>query len=133
MSKYLLRDYQRRTSKSTPRKSHAQQKILQLQNNQKLTYILLLNQTSNTKLANSSKRMDTAPSNMKATPQKFKSTNHNQPNFRQQNNSFIRQYPYSLVIASISIFENQVVPIGIHNFSKSLRQNLATIRTLPSG
>ena len=41
--------------------------------------------------------------------------------------------PYSLDIAPMNIFENQVIPIGIHNISKSFRPNLATIRVLSLG
>ena len=41
--------------------------------------------------------------------------------------------PYSLDIASMNIFENQVIPIGVHNISKSFRPNLATIRVLSLG
>ena len=41
--------------------------------------------------------------------------------------------PYSLDIAPMNIFENQVIPIGIHNLSKSFRPNLATIRVLSLG
>ena len=41
--------------------------------------------------------------------------------------------PYDMSIASIVIYENQVLPIGIHNLSKSFRPNLATIRVLSFG
>ena len=34
--------------------------------------------------------------------------------------------PYSPDVAPMNIFENQVVPIGFHNLSKSFRPNLAT-------
>ena len=45
---------------------------------------------------------------------------------------FVRQTgendPYDMSIAPLFIYENQVLPIGIHNLSKSFRPNLATIR-----
>ena len=41
--------------------------------------------------------------------------------------------PYDMSIASIVIYENQVLPVGIHNLSKSFRPNLATIRVLSFG
>ena len=41
--------------------------------------------------------------------------------------------PYDMSIAPIFIYENQVLPIGIHNLSKSFRPNLATIRNLSLG
>ena len=41
--------------------------------------------------------------------------------------------PYDMSIASIVIYENQVLPIGIHNLSKSFRPNLAMIRVLSFG
>ena len=40
---------------------------------------------------------------------------------------------YSMDIAPMNIFENQVIPVGIHNLSKSFRPNLATIRVLSLG
>ena len=40
---------------------------------------------------------------------------------------------YSPDVAPMNIFENQVIPIGIHNISKSFRPNLATIRALSLG
>jgi len=36
-------------------------------------------------------------------------------------------------IAPLNVFENQVIPVGIHNLSKSFRPNLATIRVLSLG
>ena len=36
--------------------------------------------------------------------------------------------PYDLDIVPLNVFENQVIPIGIHNLSKSFRPNMATIR-----
>jgi len=33
----------------------------------------------------------------------------------------------------MNIFENQVIPIGIHNLSKKFRPNLATVRVLSLG
>ena len=42
--------------------------------------------------------------------------------------------PYDMSIDPIFIYENQVLPIGIHNLSKScFRPNLATIRVLSFG
>ena len=41
--------------------------------------------------------------------------------------------PYDMSIAPMFIYENQVLPIGIHNLSKSFRPNLATIRVLSLG
>ena len=38
--------------------------------------------------------------------------------------------PYDLDIAPLNVFENQVIPVGIHNLSKSFRPNMATIRVL---
>ena len=50
---------------------------------------------------------------------------------------FVRQTgesdPYDMFIAPLNIYENQVLPIGIHNLSKSFRPNLATIRVLSLG
>ena len=39
--------------------------------------------------------------------------------------------PYGIDIAPLNVFENQVIPIGIHNLSKSFRPNMATIRVIP--
>ena len=41
--------------------------------------------------------------------------------------------PYDMSIAPLFIYENQVLPIGINNLSKSFRPNLATIRVLSLG
>ena len=41
--------------------------------------------------------------------------------------------PYSPDFAPMNIFENQVVPTGIHNLSKIFRPNLATIHVLSLG
>ena len=41
--------------------------------------------------------------------------------------------PYDMSIAPLNIYENQVIPIGIHNLSKSFRPNLSTIRVLSLG
>ena len=41
--------------------------------------------------------------------------------------------PYDLDIAPLNVFENQVIPVGIHNLSKSFRPNMATIRVLSLG
>ena len=38
--------------------------------------------------------------------------------------------PYGIDIAPLNIFENQVVPVGVHNLSKSFKPNMATIRVL---
>ena len=40
---------------------------------------------------------------------------------------------YSMANAPMNIFENQVIPVGIHNLSKNFRPNLATIRVLSFG
>jgi hypothetical protein len=40
---------------------------------------------------------------------------------------------YSMDIAPMNIFENQCIPVGIHNLSKSFRPNLNTIRVLSLG
>ena len=40
---------------------------------------------------------------------------------------------YSPDFAPINIFENQVIPTGIHNFSKCFRPNLATVRVQSLG
>jgi hypothetical protein len=40
---------------------------------------------------------------------------------------------YSMDIASMNTFENQIIPVGIHNLSKSFRPNLNTIRVLSLG
>ena len=41
--------------------------------------------------------------------------------------------PYDMSIAPMFIYENQMLPIGIHNLSKTFRPNLATIRVLLLG
>ena len=41
--------------------------------------------------------------------------------------------PYDLDIVPLNVFENQVIPVGIHNLSKSFRPNMATIRVLSLG
>ena len=41
--------------------------------------------------------------------------------------------PYGIDIAPLNIFENQVIPVGVHNLSKSFRPNMATIRVLSLG
>ena len=40
---------------------------------------------------------------------------------------------YSMDIAPMNIFENQCIPVGIHNLSKSFRPNLITIGVLSLG
>ena len=41
--------------------------------------------------------------------------------------------PYDMTIAPLNIYENQVIPVGLHNLSKSFRPNLSTIRVLSLG
>ena len=41
--------------------------------------------------------------------------------------------PYGIDIAPLNVFENQVIPVGVHNLSKSFRPNMATIRVLSLG
>ena len=41
--------------------------------------------------------------------------------------------PYDLDIACLNVSENQDIPVGIHNLSKSFRPNMATIRVLSLG
>ena len=41
--------------------------------------------------------------------------------------------PFDIDIAPMNIFENQVIPVGVHNLSKSFRPNMATIRELSLG
>ena len=36
-------------------------------------------------------------------------------------------------VAPLNIFENQVVPIGLHNFSKIFKPNIATTRVFSLG
>ena len=38
-----------------------------------------------------------------------------------------------MTIAPLNIYENQVIPVGLHNLSKSFRPNLSTIRVLSLG
>ena len=38
-----------------------------------------------------------------------------------------------ICILPMNVFENQVIPVGIHNFSKGFRPNLATIRVASMG
>jgi len=51
--------------------------------------------------------------------------------------TFVRQTgesdPYDMSIAPLNIYENQVIPVGLHNLSKSFRPNLSTIRVLSLG
>ena len=37
---------------------------------------------------------------------------------------------YGMDFAPMNIFENQVIPVGIHNILKSFKPNLATLRVL---
>ena len=41
--------------------------------------------------------------------------------------------PFDIDIAPMNIFENQVIPVGVHNLSQSFRPNIATIRVLSLG
>ena len=41
--------------------------------------------------------------------------------------------PYGIDIAPLNIFENQVIPIGVHNLYKSFIPNMATISVLSLG
>jgi len=41
--------------------------------------------------------------------------------------------PYGIDIAPMNIFENQIIPVGVHNLSKTFRPNMATIRVLSLG
>ena len=41
--------------------------------------------------------------------------------------------PYGIDIALLNIFENQIIPVGVHNLSKSFRPNMAAIRVLSLG
>ena len=41
--------------------------------------------------------------------------------------------PYGIDIAPLNIFENQIIPVGMHNLSKTFRPNMATIRVLSLG
>ena len=41
--------------------------------------------------------------------------------------------PYDMSIAPLNWYENQVIPIGLHNLSKSFRPNISTIRVLSLG
>ena len=41
--------------------------------------------------------------------------------------------PYDMTIAPLNIYENQVIPVGLHNLSKCFRPNLSTIRVLLLG
>ena len=40
---------------------------------------------------------------------------------------------YSMDVASFNIFENQIIPVGLHNLSKSFRPNLTTTRVFALG
>ena len=45
---------------------------------------------------------------------------------------FVRQTsesdPYDMSISPLNIYENQAIPVGLHNLSKSFRPNLSTIQ-----
>ena len=41
--------------------------------------------------------------------------------------------PYDMTIAPLNIYENQTIPVGLHNLSKNFRPNLSTIRVLSLG
>ena len=51
--------------------------------------------------------------------------------------SFIRQTgesdPYDMSVAPLNIYENQVIPVGLHNLSECFRPNLSAIRVLSLG
>ena len=40
---------------------------------------------------------------------------------------------YSMDVAPINIFENQVIPVGLHNLSRSFKPNLTTTRVFSLG
>ena len=40
---------------------------------------------------------------------------------------------YDMSIAPLNIYENQVIPVGLHNLWKSFRPNLSTVRVLSLG
>ena len=92
------------------------------------------------------RKQDSAP---KKQFQGHNKSNYTPPSSRQQK-QFFKQFdnknsrrqayksggevdPYSPDFAPMNIFENQVVPTGIHNLSKIFRPNLATIRVLSLG
>ena len=77
------------------------------------------------------------------------SSNFSPPSFRQQK-QFFKHFenqnsrrpsfrsggtidPYSPDVAPMNIFENQVIPTGMHNLSKIFRPNLATLRVISLG
>ena len=41
--------------------------------------------------------------------------------------------PYGIDFAPMNIFETQIIPIRVHNLSKSFRPNMATIRVISLG
>ena len=41
--------------------------------------------------------------------------------------------PYDITIAPLNTYENQVIPVGLHNLLKSFRPNLSTIRVSSLG
>ena len=41
--------------------------------------------------------------------------------------------PFGIDIALPNIFENQIIPVGVHNLSKLFRPNTANIRVLALG
>ena len=41
--------------------------------------------------------------------------------------------PYEMYIGPLNLFKNQVIPIGLHNLSKSFRPNISTIQVLSLG
>ena len=42
-------------------------------------------------------------------------------------------YAYCMEVAPLHIFENQIIPTGLHDISKSFRPNLSTTRVFSLG
>ena len=59
----------------------------------------------------------------------FENQNSRRPSFRSGGTID----PYSPDVAPMNIFENQVIPTGMHNLSKIFRPNLATLRVISLG
>ena len=85
-----------------------------------------------------------AQSNVRPIPLIYSSNNNSNPTAQhprsQRHNADICPYgsrpsirtpgecdPFGIDIAPLNIFENQVIPVGVHNLSKSFRPNMATI------
>ena len=47
--------------------------------------------------------------------------------------TLVRMVRNNMSIAPLNLFENQVIPIGLHNLSKSFRPNISTSRVLSLG